>query len=38
MPYLRTEIFVYRGGAKAVEEGFIAADLPELLEDESLVI
>ncbi len=32
------EIFVYRSGAEAIEEGFAAADLPELLKDESAVI
>lgn len=32
------EIFVYRPGAAKIEEGFTAADLPELLKDKSLTI
>jgi len=32
------EIFVYRGNGAKVEEGFSAADLPKLLEDEQAVI
>lgn len=32
------EIFVYRSGAHAVEEGFSAEDLPELLADKSNVV
>jgi magnesium transporter len=32
------EIFVYRNGAKAIEEGFSAEDLPELLADEDNVV
>lgn len=32
------EIFVYRTGASAVEEGFGIEDLPELLRDESLLV
>ncbi len=32
------EIFVYRKGAKVVEEGFAANDLPELLDDEDNLV